>query len=148
MRESAAAWGAALNMIPSLGPVIEGYLKQSEEGKRLAKAIKDPDQQDFFIQAWQQSGVFRAFFGDDGGPDGVTEAESLGAGALAPVAPSLPSLENPLSKPEPALQHHVPTPSPSHDGGKLPVLFKDPIPNSAPAALSWSDMMARDAARS
>jgi len=146
MRESAAAWGAALNMIPSLGPVIEGYLKQSEEGKRLAKAIKDPNQQDFFIQAWQQSGVFRAFFGDDAAPDGGTEAESSVAPAAA--APSLPSLENPMSKPESALQHHVPTPSPSHDGGKLPVLYKDPIPSSAPAALSWSDIVARDAARS
>ncbi|KKY34206.1 putative quinic acid utilization activator [Diaporthe ampelina] len=55
LRESAAAWGAALNLIPSLGPVVEGYLKQPE-GKRLVKAIRDPAQQEFFIQAWQQSG--------------------------------------------------------------------------------------------
>ncbi len=46
MRESAAAWGAALNLIPSLGPVIEGYLKK-DEGRRLVKAIKDPQQHQF-----------------------------------------------------------------------------------------------------
>ena len=146
MRESAAAWGAALNMIPSLGPVIEGYLKQSEEGKRLAKAIKDPTQQDFFIQAWQQSGVFRAFFPDEAAQDGNTEPEP--SIAAPPAPPSLPSLENPLSKPDHALRNHVPTPSPSHDGGKLPILYKEHMPTTAPSALSWSDIVARDAARS
>ncbi|CAK7211454.1 hypothetical protein SEUCBS140593_001177 [Sporothrix eucalyptigena] len=82
MRESAAAWGAALNLIPSLGPVIEGYL-QKEEGKRLIRAIKDPQQQEFFIQSWQQSSVFKSFFGDEESPD-TNEATEGGEVAFAP----------------------------------------------------------------
>ncbi|EPE09884.1 quinic acid utilization activator [Ophiostoma piceae UAMH 11346] len=54
MRESAAAWGAVLHLVPSLAPVIEGYFKK-EDGKRLIRAIKDPQQQEFYIQTWQQS---------------------------------------------------------------------------------------------
>lgn len=103
LRESAAAWGAALNLIPSLGPVVEGYLKQPE-GRRLVKAIKDPAQQEFFIQAWQQSGVFKTFFPDEAGAaddadtkskpggavSGITTADSEGAAASSslPNAPS------------------------------------------------------------
>ncbi|CAK7217264.1 hypothetical protein SBRCBS47491_003105 [Sporothrix bragantina] len=87
MRESAAAWGAALNLIPSLGPVIEGYL-QKEEGKRLIRAIKDPQQQEFFIQSWQQSSVFKSFFGDEESPDGTEAAESGGDAAFAPTVAS------------------------------------------------------------
>ncbi|CAK7218556.1 hypothetical protein SCUCBS95973_003528 [Sporothrix curviconia] len=88
MRESAAAWGAALNLIPSLGPVIEGYL-QKEEGKRLIRAIKDPQQQEFFIQSWQQSSVFRSFFGDEESLDGAEAAEGGGGeAAFAPPAAS------------------------------------------------------------
>ena len=64
MRESAAAWGAVLHLVPSLAPVIEGYFKK-EDGKRLIRAIKDPQQQEFYIQTWQQSSVFKTFFGDD-----------------------------------------------------------------------------------
>ncbi|KIH93049.1 quinic acid utilization activator [Sporothrix brasiliensis 5110] len=87
MRESAAAWGAALNLIPSLGPVIEGYL-QKEEGKRLIRAIKDPQQQEFFIQSWQQSSVFKSFFGDD---ESIDSGEAGGEAADAPYAPPEPS---------------------------------------------------------
>ena len=87
MRESAAAWGAALNLIPSLGPVIDGYLRK-EEGKRLIRAIKDPQQQEFFIQSWQQSSVFKSFFGDEELLDGAEAAEaSEGRGDTAPVFP-------------------------------------------------------------
>jgi len=143
MRESAAAWGVALNLIPSLGPVIEGYLKQSEEGKRLAKAIKDPQQQEFFIQAWQQSGVFKAFFGDDGSADGATEAES--AVAQAPPPPSLPSLGSPVVRAEATVKQQVLTPSPSQDGAKI--AFKTTIPETGPASLSLSDIVAKDATR-
>lgn len=90
LRESAAAWGAALNLIPSLGPVVEGYLKQPE-GRRLVKAIKDPAQQEFFIQAWQQSGVFKTFF-----PDEASSAADNKAGdASDAAAPS--SLANATS---------------------------------------------------
>jgi hypothetical protein len=164
MRESAAAWGVALNLIPSLGPVIEGYL-QSEEGKRLVKAIKDAHQQEFFIQAWQQSSVFKAFFGEDAVPEGTMEAESSSA-APPPVPPSLTSLESPRTRIEPPLpqmQRHVPTPSPSsYDGGKMWFTHGMPEPHppphppppaphpvaQVPASLSLADIVARDAARS
>ena len=143
MRESAAAWGAALNLIPSLGPVVENYLK-TEEGKRLAKAIKDSQQQEFFIQAWQQSSVFKAFFGDEAGQDNGAEGDS--SVTQQPAPPSLASLESPLVKPDLALQHHVPTPSPSHDGAKM--THKSSGSDSGFPSLSLSDIVAKDAARS
>lgn len=90
LRESAAAWGAALNLIPSLGPVVEGYLKQPE-GRRLVKAIKDPTQQEFFIQAWQQSGVFKTFFPDEAGPSDdppKTTPDAMAPTSLVPHAAS------------------------------------------------------------
>ncbi|CAN8103072.1 unnamed protein product [Discula destructiva] len=83
LRESAAAWGAALNLIPSLGPVVEGYLKQPE-GRRLVKAIKDPTQQEFFIQAWQQSGVFKTFFPDESPASGAGDDPKATPSATAP----------------------------------------------------------------
>lgn len=99
LRESAAAWGAALNLIPSLGPVVEGYLKQPE-GRRLVKAIKDPSQQEFFIQAWQQSGVFKTFFPDEA----TSAADDKAAEVPDPAAPT--SLPNPPSSMPP--QHQPP----------------------------------------
>ncbi|EFX03999.1 quinic acid utilization activator [Grosmannia clavigera kw1407] len=81
MRESAAAWGAALTLIPSLGPVVEGYLKQPE-GKRLVRAIRDPQQQEFFIQAWQQSTVFKTFFGDEAGSEAGDDASLCNTAAV------------------------------------------------------------------
>ncbi|KAJ0113961.1 hypothetical protein J7T55_010205 [Diaporthe amygdali] len=111
LRESAAAWGAALNLIPSLGPVVEGYLKQPE-GKRLVKAIRDPAQQEFFIQAWQQSGVFKTFFGDEASG----EKRSITPDAAAPTStapgavPSLPQ-QSLLPNPEPTPDPIPPAPS-------------------------------------
>lgn len=94
LRESAAAWGAALNLIPSLGPVVEGYLKQPE-GRRLVKAIKDPTQQEFFIQAWQQSGVFKTFFPDEASASASASddppkanPDAMAPTSLVPHAPS------------------------------------------------------------
>lgn len=92
LRESAAAWGAALNLIPSLGPVVEGYLKQPE-GRRLVKAIKDPAQQEFFIQAWQQSGVFKTFF-----PDEASSADQPSATPDGPASVSLPNAPPSISQ--------------------------------------------------
>ena len=149
MRESAAAWGAALNLIPSLGPVIEGYLKQSEEGRRLSKAIKDPHQQEFFIQAWQQSAVFKAFFPEEANGDNATEGEGSVAPKMAlPAAapPSLASHESPIARMEPALQYHVPTPSPSYDGGKM-IPKTQQSETKPPPPLSLDDILAKDAAR-
>lgn len=95
LRESAAAWGAALNLIPSLGPVVEGYLKQPE-GRRLIKVIKDPAQQEFFIQAWQQSSVFKTFFGDDASEENTSTTPPDGAPA--------PTLTEPIALPRPQVQ--------------------------------------------
>lgn len=103
LRESAAAWGAALNLIPSLGPVVEGYLKQPE-GKRLIQVIKDPTQQEFFIQAWQQSGVFKTFFGDESSEENPSTTPD-GAATSAPTAPTILSM---LQLPDGSNQGHIP----------------------------------------
>lgn len=96
LRESAAAWGAALNLIPSLGPVVEGYLKQPE-GRRLVKAIKDPTQQEFFIQAWQQSGVFKTFFPDEASASGAGDDLDSTTDATLPTSiPNASSASMPL----------------------------------------------------
>ncbi len=65
-KESAAAWGAVLNSIPGLDALIEGHLR-SDKGNQLLKSIKDPNQQETLISTWQQSSVFKAFFGQDDG---------------------------------------------------------------------------------
>lgn len=100
LRESAAAWGAALNLIPSLGPVVEGYLQQPE-GRRLVKAIKDPTQQEFFIQAWQQSGVFKTFFPDEASASASASGEKPSAipdaTAATSVPPSIPLPHQPVT---------------------------------------------------
>lgn len=143
LRESAAAWGAALNLIPSLGPVVEGYLKQPE-GRRLVKAVKDPAQQEFFIQAWQQSGVFKSFFGDEASADkqGATpEAPTTSAPAVSPpiqlqqhplasnpnhMTPASSSIISPPRPPMPHMAH-----SHSFDHLSLPKLESNPF-NFAP----------------
>ena len=155
LRESAAAWGAALNLIPSLGPVVEGYLKQPE-GKRLIKAIKDPTQQEFIIQAWQQSTVFKTFFGDESEADKSNSAEN---GDSAAEPPQLDSAILPQTQPTPTeslfprfdtTMTSVPTPSPSHashEGSKA----RQPRFNTRfrprQQSISLSDIVAKDAAR-
>ena len=157
LRESAAAWGAALNLIPSLGPVVEGYLKQPE-GKRLIKAIKDPTQQEFFIQAWQQSTVFKTFFGDEADADKSGSAENgdpaadvqqqLDSAAILPQTQPTPT-ENLFPRFDTTMTS-VPTPSPSHashEGSKV----RQPSFNTRfrprQQSISLSDIVAKDAAR-
>ncbi|TLS28848.1 hypothetical protein PpBr36_01233 [Pyricularia pennisetigena] len=66
MRESAAAWGVALSLIPELDTMVEAAIAQSEQdGQAVSVSVKDPDQQDALIASWQQSRAFRAFFGDE-----------------------------------------------------------------------------------
>ncbi|PSS02259.1 hypothetical protein BD289DRAFT_449830 [Coniella lustricola] len=143
LRESAAAWGVALNLIPSLGPVVEGYLRQPE-GRRLVKAIKDPAQQEFFIQAWQQSGVFKAFFPDestasDKPDDTLPDVAAASGTAAAQVSPS----EGPSFG-------YVPNPSPSSqdDGGRTRQSSTSTRHKSRQESISFSDILAKDAARS
>lgn len=120
LRESAAAWGAALNLIPSLGPVVEGYLKQPE-GRRLVKAVKDPAQQEFFIQAWQQSGVFRSFFGDD--PSSADKQDAT---------PEAPTTSAPAMSPPIQLQQHPLASDPSHMGSASSSIIPPPRPPPIP----------------
>ncbi|KAK3306672.1 uncharacterized protein B0T15DRAFT_149616 [Chaetomium strumarium] len=68
-RESAAAWGAVLGAIPGLDALIEGHLR-ANGGKAIIASIKDSNQQDALITKWQQSSVFRAFFGYNGSTPG------------------------------------------------------------------------------
>ncbi|KAF3767464.1 hypothetical protein M406DRAFT_251945 [Cryphonectria parasitica EP155] len=175
LRESAAAWGAALNLIPSLGPVVEGYLRQPE-GRRLVKAIKDPAQQEFFIQAWQQSGVFKTFFPDETqaadkssaspsmsiqqqpfGPESEPLAPAQNTVISPPQPPALPQLAQPphsdglsMPKPDGPAFGYVPTPSPSsHDGGGRPRQSSMSARNKPrQESISFSDILAKDAARS
>ncbi|KUI68324.1 Quinic acid utilization activator [Cytospora mali] len=182
LRESAAAWGAALNLIPSLGPVVEGYLKQPE-GRRLIKVIKDPTQQEFFIQAWQQSGVFKTFFGDEASEENPSTTPD-GAPTSALTAPTTLSIPQP---PESSDKGHIPpesgsvvsppppqlTQAPQLDNLVLPKFESNPFnfgPSPSPSSqdgtgrprqpsmtgrskqrtesISFSDIVARDAARS
>lgn len=64
-KESAAAWGAVLDAIPGLDALIEGHLR-GNAGKSMIAAIKDSNQQEALINKWQQSSVFKAFFGHNG----------------------------------------------------------------------------------
>jgi hypothetical protein len=157
LNESAAAWGAALNLIPTLGPVIESYLKTAE-GSRLIRAIKDPKQQDFFIRSWQESGVFRTFFGGEG-PD---EDEAMGMQAMGPIGfPQLQHADMRMIPPPPTDQRPLPQPPPPAQ--RSPALttasshsFPEPgqfnlgavmHPSAPRLSTSVSDIVARDAAR-
>lgn len=74
------------------------------EGKRLIQVIKDPTQQEFFIQAWQQSGVFKTFFGDESSEENPSTTPD-GAATSAPTAPTILSM---LQLPDGSNQGHIP----------------------------------------
>ncbi|KAK0619834.1 hypothetical protein B0T14DRAFT_566644 [Immersiella caudata] len=69
-KESAAAWGAVLGAIPGLDALIEGHLRGST-GKYVISSIKDTAQQEALINKWQESSVFKAFFGHNNPASGV-----------------------------------------------------------------------------
>lgn len=79
-KESAAAWGAVLAAIPGLDALIEGHLR-GNAGRAIAASVKDSNHQDALIAKWQQSSVFRAFFGHNGPPPGLTAAGDASAAA-------------------------------------------------------------------
>ncbi|KAK4134406.1 hypothetical protein BT67DRAFT_380726 [Trichocladium antarcticum] len=66
-KESAAAWGAVLGAIPGLEALIEGHLR-GDAGKAVVASIKNANHQEALITNWQQSSVFKAFFGYNGPP--------------------------------------------------------------------------------
>jgi hypothetical protein len=74
-RESAAAWGAVLGAIPGLDALIEGHLR-ANGGEAIIASIKDSNQQDALITKWQQSSVFRTFFGYNGSTPGQPTLDS------------------------------------------------------------------------
>ncbi|KAK3940655.1 hypothetical protein QBC46DRAFT_121891 [Diplogelasinospora grovesii] len=78
-KESAAAWGAVLSAIPGLDALIEGHLR-GNAGKCVVSSIKDASQQDALISKWQESSVFRAFFGHNGAPEAGARAAVSGQG--------------------------------------------------------------------
>ncbi|KAK4150943.1 hypothetical protein C8A00DRAFT_36442 [Chaetomidium leptoderma] len=79
-KESAAAWGAVLGAIPGLDALVEGHLR-GNAGKAIVASIKDSNQQDALITNWQQSTVFKAFFGHNGPPP---ELQTADASAVLP----------------------------------------------------------------
>ncbi|KAK4193899.1 hypothetical protein QBC35DRAFT_9210 [Podospora australis] len=123
-KESAAAWGAVLDAIPGLDALIEGHLRGSA-GKSMIAAIKDSNQQEALINKWQQSSVFKAFFGHNGQPSSAnaTSAAAENAALLSQdvdaeedepeVSEEYPSVQPPpakrISQPPPA---PIPQPQP------------------------------------
>ncbi len=79
-KESAAAWGAVLAAIPGLDTLIEGHLR-GNAGRSITASVKDSNHQDALITKWQQSSVFRAFFGHNGPPPGLAAAGDASAAA-------------------------------------------------------------------
>ncbi|KAJ4300423.1 hypothetical protein N0V88_003098 [Collariella sp. IMI 366227] len=104
-KESAAAWGAVLGAIPGLDALIEGHLRGSG-GKAIISSIKDSNQQDTLVARWQDSSVFRAFFGHNGPPPALQAAEGNISPAILPqeveVEEEEVREETPLARPPPA----------------------------------------------
>ncbi|EAQ88169.1 hypothetical protein CHGG_04788 [Chaetomium globosum CBS 148.51] len=92
-KESAAAWGAVLGAIPGLDALIEGHLRATA-GNAVIASIKDSNQQDALIAKWQQSSVFKAFFGHNGPPPALQQqaASESGAGAGVRGSPAVAPL--------------------------------------------------------
>ncbi|KAK4043348.1 hypothetical protein C8A01DRAFT_32475 [Parachaetomium inaequale] len=85
-KESAAAWGAVLAAIPGLDALVEGHLRGAA-GKAVVASIKDSNQQDALIAKWQESSVFKAFFGHNGPPPGLlSQAAGAAEGGVCPSA--------------------------------------------------------------
>ncbi|KAH6635514.1 hypothetical protein B0J18DRAFT_418986 [Chaetomium sp. MPI-SDFR-AT-0129] len=96
-KESAAAWGAVLGAIPGLDALIEGHLLRGGGGSgSVVASVRDSAQQDALVARWQQSSVFRAFFGHNGPPPGMMGtggADGMGECAMAAPAVAVPSQE-------------------------------------------------------
>lgn len=71
-----------LGAIPGLDALVEGHLRGAA-GRAVVASIKDSNQQDALIARWQQSSVFRAFFGHNGPPPGLQEIGGTAAAVAA-----------------------------------------------------------------
>ncbi|EHA54905.1 hypothetical protein MCOR27_007437 [Pyricularia oryzae] len=172
MRESAAAWGVALSLIPELDTMVEAAIAQSDQdGQAISVSVKDPDQQDALIASWQQSRAFRAFFGDEAAVSATTGAavsekeEGSPKGNERPVAAQgthsersqppapLPGAEwQPAKKESPRPKHSsFLTSPPLHDGSLTGIGIQnifDGMDHSLGLSFSVSDLVVKDAERS
>ncbi|KAM7196370.1 hypothetical protein V8F20_007029 [Naviculisporaceae sp. PSN 640] len=156
-KESAAAWGAVLGAIPGLDALIEGHLRGSA-GKSIISSIKDSNQQDALISRWQDSTVFKAFFGHNGPPPGLAPEGSAPV-AQDPEDDDVSGDERSSARPAPSIKS--PTTGVSQAGvqrGQLSSIFAMPELKTTPPtqsdfalqrrkdSISLSDIVARDAA--
>ncbi|KAK4204147.1 hypothetical protein QBC40DRAFT_250431 [Triangularia verruculosa] len=166
-KESAAAWGVVLDAIPGLDALIEGHLKGSA-GKGMITAIKDSNQQEALITKWQQSSVFKAFFGHNGptptpSTDNNNNNNNNNATNTQPTV--LPSKEvdeeevpeEPPARPPPAKRATLQPPAPRSQSASsfvVPEQPRTPIqfpqlgsPFQPKDSASLSDIVAKDAAQ-
>ncbi|KAK3292340.1 uncharacterized protein B0H64DRAFT_227103 [Chaetomium fimeti] len=171
-KESAAAWGAVLGAIPGLDALVEGHLRGAA-GNAVVASIKDSNQQDALIAKWQQSSVFKAFFGHNGPPPALAQsaAEERGGAGLRGSPAVVPLSEEAEEDEEPGYETpSVPVPvrlppvsrvsQPSTSRRSQSVSSFPPAPElkALPAAMgppspfqpkdSLSDLVAKDAAQS
>jgi len=152
-KESAAAWGAVLGAIPGLDALIEGHLRGGT-GKYVISSIKDTAQQEALINKWQESSVFKAFFGhnnpagsvqgDNGARSQDPEAEDddyPGVDDNTPIraAPAKRLLQSPTQGSQSSTHGMIPE-------SKAAVLIDDSVLQRDIASLS--DLVAKDAAQS
>jgi hypothetical protein len=163
-----------LAAIPGLDALVEGHLRGAA-GKAVVASIKDSNRQDALIATWQESSVFKAFFGHNGPPPGLVSSSSQGgagaaegrgggvcpAAAAGVVAPSLEveeeeaGDETPPVRPPPA-GRRVSQPPASQRSQSVASFGMVPEPKVPAAALgspfqlkdSLSDIVAKDAAQS
>ncbi|KAK4126290.1 hypothetical protein N657DRAFT_632394 [Parathielavia appendiculata] len=152
-KESAAAWGAVLGAIPGLDTLIEGHLR-GNGGKAIVGSIKDSNQQDALIATWQQSSVFRAFFGHNGPPPGLQTADSNVTVPSQEVEDEDAGDETPPVRPPPASKR-ISQPPASQRSQSVSSVVAPPEPKLRLSLESpfqprdsLSDIVAKDAAQS
>ncbi|KAK0714923.1 hypothetical protein B0H67DRAFT_488519, partial [Lasiosphaeris hirsuta] len=148
-KESAAAWGAVLGAIPGLDALIEGTLR-SNTGKAVIASIKDASQQEVLINRWQESSVFKAFFGHNN-PAGSVQGDNGRPSQEADDDDYAGADDNAIICPAPAKRLLQ---SPIQLGYVSRLTVAEPTtPTPSEAALlqgltSLSDIVAKDAAQS
>jgi hypothetical protein len=150
-KESAAAWGAVLGAIPGLDALIEGHLRGGA-GKAIVGSIKDSNQQDALIARWQQSSVFRAFFGHNGPPPGLQTGEGNAIVQSQEVEDEDAGDETPPVRPPPAKRlSQAPASQRSQSVSSLAAMPEPKLPLSLESPFqpkdSLSDIVAKDAAQ-
>ncbi|KAH6631701.1 hypothetical protein F5144DRAFT_229437 [Chaetomium tenue] len=163
-KESAAAWGAVLGAIPGLDALVEGHLRGTA-GNAVLASIKDSNQQDALIVKWQQSSVYKAFFGYNGPPPALQQqaAPESGAGTGVRGSPAVAPLSEEVEEDEEPGYEIAPVsrasqPSTSRRSQSVSSFPPAPAPKAVPTTMgppspfqpkdSLSDLVAKDAAES